>query len=316
MCGAGGPAIDAWPTDTQCSAIDAASWQELQDESFFRNRNLAALHSKLTSRVSVVSEASSHLPNALLAAAEGAAAAALEGRSFAVQVRDLWAVDGQKGTRARRKKALTDYLKQLAQIGARHLALMRRVWHSVAALFVSTMAVFVGRHLSVHHPSAPTRAGLSTSRSAVPANERSTAAWFATPQLHDLVNLSPCSLAMPPELASAWLDSRACYQQAVACVQQLARCRADGVHSDVSQREATAMCNVTAHMLYLLRREHAAMHDAVECAGTLVCLHGAISQRVESLLAASTVRCNDNVSHEQYATHSRLSVCASELFVR
>jgi hypothetical protein len=42
----------------------------------------------------------------------------LESLSFGVQVRDLWAADGKKGTRAMRKKALTDYLRALGALGA------------------------------------------------------------------------------------------------------------------------------------------------------------------------------------------------------
>jgi hypothetical protein len=92
----------------------AAATVDLESQAIFRNRNLGALHRKLAVRVGQ----RGHVPSVLQDASSCAEAAAVEGLSFGVQVRDLWALDGKKGTRARRKKALTDYLKCLASLGA------------------------------------------------------------------------------------------------------------------------------------------------------------------------------------------------------
>ena len=88
-------------------------------ELHFRTWNLSSLRHKLVKRTTRFNASAAHLLDDLKAAAEAADAAMLEGRSFGVQVRDLWAADGEKGTRAARKLALTDYLKQLRTLGAR-----------------------------------------------------------------------------------------------------------------------------------------------------------------------------------------------------
>lgn len=87
---------------------------DLANPELFRNRDLGALHRKLSWRITH----QGHVPSVLLGASTSAQAAALESLSFGVQVRDLWAADGKKGTRAMRKKALTDYLRALGALGA------------------------------------------------------------------------------------------------------------------------------------------------------------------------------------------------------
>jgi midasin len=124
---------------------------------------------------------------------------------------------------------------------------------------------------------AVSRAGLSTSPAAVPPSERDPSAWFCTPQLHELVPENMPFLGdIPPEIAKAWPASRTRFQQALACVQQLTKHQVDGGHADLSNREALSMRRVSEHLLYLIRRQHAAMFAAVGLSGQLKALHDGI----------------------------------------
>ena len=110
----------------------------------------------------------------------------------------------------------------------------------------------------------------------MPVTERAPAAWFAAPQLQ-APEIAAFALAAPPEIAAAWTASDRRFQQAVACVQQLWQCDADGVHADISRREVLAMRHVSEHLLHLMRSQHTALHRAAVVSQQLQRLRGALA---------------------------------------
>jgi hypothetical protein len=92
----------------------------LEDTSIFRNRNLSELSQRLYNRIckSGAGLQDHHVLDVLDAITGAANAVICESNSLGVQMRDLWVLDGQKGSRAMRKKALTDAMKSINERGA------------------------------------------------------------------------------------------------------------------------------------------------------------------------------------------------------
>lgn len=113
------------------------------------------------------------------------------------------------------------------------------------------------------------RAGLSPSRTAVPEAERSPSSWFLSAQqqnIHSLVRSSAATpLQLPGEfcgsLQQMWSDACHSFQKAYAAVHLLKDAVRDK-HVDLSTREATHMCAVAEHLLYIMRCQQSAVHDS------------------------------------------------------
>lgn len=84
-----------------------------------RQRDLQKLCFKLACRTSELAATKTiHLPEVLATMVNAADDAAHESAAFSQQVCQLWAADGEKGNRAQRKAALSDFIKQLKDLGA------------------------------------------------------------------------------------------------------------------------------------------------------------------------------------------------------
>jgi hypothetical protein len=138
--------------------------------------------------------------------------------------------------------------------------------------------------------------GLSVARSAVPVTDRDPVAWLMSPQLHALDPEIPSfPLSTTTEVSATWAASARRFQQAVACVQQLWKCDADGVHADVSRCEVQAMRNVSEHLLCQLRLQHRALHSAVGTCTALQALRDALKS---STMHAATTVATGSAAHQ------------------
>lgn len=113
-------------------------------------------------------------------------------------------------------------------------------------------------------------AGLSPSRTAVPEPERSPSAWFLSAQqqnIHSLIHNSAATpLQLPREFCDSvqqmWSDACQKFQKACAAIHILKDAVRDNKHADISVREATHMCAVAEHLLYIMRCQQTAVHDS------------------------------------------------------
>lgn len=171
--------------DTLVTLSDATKW---------RNRNLPQLAARLAAVLSSSRPAKGHLPDTTLACAAATEEALLEANSGAVNVKALWAADGQKGGRSRRKKMLVDYMKSLLAIGvAPHRSAVPADQRAPAAWFQTPQVT------------ALVLPGVAGRDEADPRTPE------LTPHAHELC-------------AGAWEGSSVRQQQAVACLHQLWVC--------------------------------------------------------------------------------------------
>jgi hypothetical protein len=86
----------------------------------------------------------------------------------------------------------------------------------------------------------------------------------------------------PVTLQAACETGSACYQRVMAGVHVLQKAAQEGLHSDISQREAAQMCCIIEHLWYMLRQQQNAVYDG--------CQHLCVAQHLVGLLSELAAR--------------------------
>lgn len=206
----------------QREAVPPDAWATLTDETLWRNRSLPQLVARLSTVLSTSRPARMHLPDATRACATAAEEALLEANSGAVNVKALWAMDGHKGCRSRRKKALVDYMKALLAIGVSpHRSAVPPDQRAPAAWFQTPQASALALP-AVELPAA-TGGGVFPPGGVLPPGGGGGVSSDGVAAVREL-----CAPELSPrvrELCSgAWAGSSMRQQQAVACLHRLWEC--------------------------------------------------------------------------------------------